>query len=62
MTYVDTSPLSIGDVGESGEIGSEVLKEARYELEGMVRNSREVTEALETQKLVRCLTLWIVNY
>ena len=61
MTCVDTSPLSTGDVGESGEIGSEVLKEARYDLEGVVRNSREVTEALETQKPVRCLTPWIVD-
>ena len=56
------SPLSIGNVSESGEIGSEVLKEVRYDLEGVVRNSREVIEALETQKLVRYLIPWIVDY
>ena len=62
MTYVDTSLLSMGDVSKSSEIGSKVLKEVRYELEGVVRNSREVIEALETQKLVRCLTLSTINY
>ena len=62
MTYVDMSLLSMGNVGESSEIGSEVLKEVRYELEGIVRNSREVIEALETQKLVRYLMLSTINY
>ena len=48
MTYIDMSLLSIGNISKSGEIGSEVLKEVRYELESIVRNSREVIEALET--------------
>ena len=44
---MDTSPLSIDNINESSEISSKVLKEVRYKLKDIIRNSREVIEALE---------------